>query len=70
VGCARGAAGTRLIVDETPITPDDPDIPDAPPEPGDGGPEIHDQPLGVPAEPDPEDAPLPGLPESEPPQAD
>jgi hypothetical protein len=57
-------------VDETPITPDDPDIPDAPPEPGDGGPEIHDQPLGVPAELDPEDAPLPGLPESEPPQAD
>ena len=50
MGCARGAAGTRLIVDETPITPDDPDIPDAPPGPGGGEPEIHDQPLGVPAQ--------------------
>ena len=68
MGCARRAPGTRLIVDETPITPDDPDIPDAPPEPGGGEPEIHDQPLGVPDDLDPEDAPLPGLPESEPPQ--
>ena len=70
MGCARGAAGIRLIVDETPITPDDPDIPDAPPEPGDGEPEIADQPLGVPADLDPEDAPLPGLPESEPPSSE
>jgi hypothetical protein len=55
---------------ETPITPEDPDIPSAPPPPGDGSPEIDDQPLGPPAELDPEEAPLPGLPESEPPQAD
>jgi hypothetical protein len=55
---------------ETPITPDDPDIPDSPPAPGDGSPEIDDQPLGPPADLDPDDAPLPGLPTSEPPQAD
>ena len=55
---------------ETPITPDDPDIPDGPPAADEGDPETHDQPLGVPAEMDPEDAPLPGLPEKEPPQAD
>jgi hypothetical protein len=55
---------------ETPITPQDPDIPDDPP-PGreDPDPEIHDQPLGVPAEADPEHAPSPGLPEKEPPDA-
>ena len=41
---------------ETPITPDEPDIPE--------------EPLGVPEELDPDDAPLPGFPESEPPQAD
>jgi hypothetical protein len=55
---------------ETPITPDEPDIPEQPPSPDDGEPEIDDQPLGVPADLDQEDAPLPGLPESEPPQAD
>ena len=55
---------------ETPITPEDPDIPPDPPPPGPGAPEIDDQPLGVPRELDDEDAPLPGLPESEPPQAD
>jgi hypothetical protein len=55
---------------ETPITPDDPDIPDAPPPADDGEPEIDEQPLGVPDDLDPSDAPLPGLPESEPPQAD
>jgi hypothetical protein len=55
---------------ETPITPDDPDIPDGPPPPGEGEPEVDDQPLGVPEELDPDDAPLPGLPEREPPQAD
>jgi hypothetical protein len=55
---------------ETPITPEDPDVPETPPAPDDGSPEIHDQPLGVPAELDPDDAPLPGLPEREPPQAD
>jgi hypothetical protein len=57
-------------VTETPITSEDPDIPAAPPPPDDGSPEIDDQPLGVPDDLDPGDAPLPGLPESEPPQAD
>lgn len=55
---------------ETPITPEDPDIPETPPPPGDGAPEIDDQPLGPPADLDEDDAPLPGLPENEPPQAD
>ena len=55
---------------ETPITPEDPDIPATTPPPDDGSPEIDDQPLGVPDDLDPDDAPLPGLPESEPPQAD
>jgi hypothetical protein len=31
--------------------------------------EIDDQPLGVPDEMDPEEAPLPGIPETEPPQS-
>jgi len=53
---------------ESPITPQDPDIPGAPPPPGEGAPEIDDQPLGVPEDLEPEDAPLPGVPESEPPQ--
>ena len=57
-------------MNETPITPEDPDIPDETPPPGDGTPEIDDQPLGVPGDLDPDEAPLPGLPESEPPQAD
>jgi hypothetical protein len=57
-------------VSETPITPEDPDIPPDPPPPEPGAPEIDDQPLGVPRELDDDDAPLPGLPESEPPQAD
>jgi len=55
---------------ETPITPEDPDIPEDPPPANAGDPEIHDQPLGVPDDLDPDEAPLPGLPESEPPQAD
>jgi hypothetical protein len=55
---------------ETPITPEDPDIPDAPPPAEDGSPEADDQPMGPPAELDPDDAPLPGLPQREPPQAD
>jgi hypothetical protein len=54
----------------TPITPEDPELPPEPPRPGTGDPEIDDQPLGVPEELDPDDAPLPGFPESEPPQAD
>jgi hypothetical protein len=55
---------------ETPITPDDPDVPDEPPESDPGEPEVPDQPLGPPADLPEEDAPLPGLPESEPPAAD
>ena len=70
VGCAGRAAGRRPLMPETPITPDDPDIPADPPPPGDGEPEIDDQPLGVPDELDDDDAPLPGLPRTEPPQAD
>ena len=49
------------------ITPSDPEIPDEAPEPDDGTPEVEDQPLGPPADMPDEDAPLPGLPESEPP---
>ena len=55
---------------ETPITPDDPDIPAEPPPPDDGSPEVDDQPLGPPADLPEEEAPLPGLPEREPPAAD
>lgn len=54
----------------TPITPEEPEIPDRLPPRGDGSPEIPDEPLGPPADLDDEDAPLPGLPEREPPQAD
>jgi hypothetical protein len=52
---------------ETPITPQDPDIPAKRPPAEDGSPEADDQPMGPPAELDPEDAPLPGVPENEPP---
>ena len=56
---------------ETSITPEDPDIPDTPPRGPEGpGPEDDDQPLGPPAELDPDDAPLPGLPEAEPPASE
>ncbi|HEX2409526.1 MAG TPA: hypothetical protein VHJ39_00025 [Solirubrobacteraceae bacterium] len=55
---------------ETPITPEDSDIPDEPPDPDAVDPEVDDQPLGPPAELDDDEAPLPGLPENEPPQAD
>jgi hypothetical protein len=55
---------------ETPITPDDPEIPDDPPPPDGGESEVDDQPLGPPADLDPEDAPLPGLPENEPPASE
>ena len=57
-------------MNETPITPQDPEIPDDRPPAEAGDPEADDQPLGPPAELDPEDAPLPGIPENEPPQAD
>ena len=53
---------------ESEITPQDPEIPDRPPPaPAGGEPELPDQPLGPPADLDEQDAPLPGLPENEPP---
>lgn len=56
--------------EQTPIVPDEPDIPAAPPPAQSGDPEVPDQPLGPPADLDPDDAPLPGLPESEPPASE
>jgi hypothetical protein len=55
---------------DTPITPEEPEIPDEPPDSDAVDPEVHDQPLGPPADLDEEDAPLPGLPESEPPASE
>ena len=54
---------------DTPITPEEPDIPAEPPQ-GEPEPEVHDQPLGPPAGLDEDDAPLPGLPENEPPASE
>jgi membrane AbrB-like protein len=62
--------GRRGGMSETPITPQDPDIPDEPPPTEDGTPEVDDQPLGPPADMYPDEAPLPGIPEREPPAAD
>jgi membrane AbrB-like protein len=62
--------GRGRSMSETPITPEDPDIPDEPPPAEDGTPEVDDQPLGVPDDLEPEEAPLPGLPRKEPPAAD
>ena len=50
-------------------TPQDPDIPADPPPLEDSSPELPDQPLGPPADLSEEDAPLPGLPEAEPPSS-
>jgi len=56
---------------ETPdIAPEDPAVPDDPPPADDGSPEIRDQPLGPPAGLDDDDAPLPGVPENEPPASE
>ena len=53
---------------ETPdIAPDDPDVPDDRPPAEDSTPEVEDQPLGPPDDLPEEDAPLPGIPEQEPP---
>jgi hypothetical protein len=52
------------------ITPDEPEIPSDPPAPEEGSPEVPDQPLGPPAELPEEDAPLPGIPEKEPPASE
>jgi hypothetical protein len=57
-------------VSETPITPDEPDVPDDRPDADDGTPEVEDQPLGPPSDLPEEEAPLPGVPESEPPAAE
>lgn len=46
------------------------DIPSEPPPPGASDPEVPDQPLGPPADVPEEEAPLPGLPESEPPASE
>lgn len=51
---------------------DDPEITQRPSAAGTGAEdetEVPDQPLGVPDDLDPEDAPLPGLPEAEPPNS-
>jgi hypothetical protein len=55
---------------ETPITPEDPEVPSEPPDRDAVEPEVDDQPLGPPADADDDDAPLPGLPESEPPASE
>jgi len=56
-------------MDETPdIAPENPDIPASRP-PAEEGIEVEDQPLGVPDDADPGEAPLPGVPEKEPPAA-
>ena len=53
------------------ITPPEiPRSPTRPPAPDDGSPEVEDQPLGPPADLPEEDAPLPGLPENEPPASE
>jgi hypothetical protein len=56
---------------ETPdIAPDDPAVPDDRPPAEDSTPEVADQPLGPPADMPEEDAPLPGIPEKEPPASE
>ena len=56
---------------ETPdIAPEDPAVPDDPPPAEDSTPEVPDQPLGPPSELDEGDAPLPGVPEREPPASE
>jgi hypothetical protein len=52
------------------ITPEDPEIPSNPPDPDASDPEVADQPLGPPADLDEDDAPLPGIPEKEPPASE
>jgi hypothetical protein len=56
-------------VTETPSIDTGGEIPDERPDDRGGEAEVPDQPLGAPADMDPEDAPLPGLPEAEPPAA-
>ena len=71
VGCAGGAAGRGQGMTETPdIAPEAPDVPDERPPADDSTPEVEDQPLGPPADLPDEDAPLPGIPENEPPASE
>jgi hypothetical protein len=55
------------MTDDPPKISWDEDVPDSPPDDPGAESEIHDQPLGVPDDADSDDAPLPGLPETEPP---
>ncbi|MGI8624477.1 MAG: hypothetical protein ACR2NB_13590 [Solirubrobacteraceae bacterium] len=56
--------------DDPPEVQWDEDIPESPPDDRGGESEVaDDQPLGAPAGLDPEDAPLPGFPEAEPPSS-
>ena len=68
-GVRRGAAGRRrrMTSARRRSPPRTRTSRDEPPPPDDGEPEVDDQPLGPPADLDEDDAPLPGLPESEPP---
>ena len=52
------------------ITPEEPEVPDETPPSEDPSPEVPDQPLGPPAELPEKDAPLPGIPEQEPPASE
>ena len=72
VGCSGAPAGRGRVMEEpeTPITPEEPEIPAEPPDPDAVEPEVDDQPLGPPSELDEDEAPLPGLPESEPPASE
>lgn len=46
------------------------DIPEDPPEADAVSPEVRDQPMGPPADGDADEAPLPGIPEKEPPASE
>ncbi len=66
----RARPGRHAVVsDDDPKVEWDEDIPDTPPPAGGGESEADDQPLGVQQDADPDDAPSPGLPESEPPNS-
>jgi hypothetical protein len=55
------------MMEEPPKVQWEEDIPPERPDDPGAEPEIHDQPLGVPADGDASEAPLPGFPETEPP---
>ena len=64
----RAAAGRSARMSEDPPKVGwEEEVPDSRPDDEGAETEIHDQPLGVPDDADPDDAPLPGLPETEPP---